>query len=202
MSPPVAWIGACLAGFISGSIPVGLWWGRLWKGIDVRQHGSRNLGATNVFRTLGPAHGAAVLVLDILKGSLPTFLGRLWTGDDLGGLVAGLCAVVGHIWTPWASFRGGKGVATGLGIWLVLAPVGSLIALAVWGATLGLSRRVSAGSLLATAVLPVAVVLTGPDSGRGLRGIVAGLTALLVWLRHAGNIRRLARGTEPPLWGR
>lgn len=202
MTAAAAWIGSCLVGFAVGSVPVGLWWGRLWKGIDVREHGSRNLGATNVYRTLGAGHGLTVLVLDILKGSLPTTLGRAWTGDDLGAVAAGLCAVAGHIWTPWAAFRGGKGVATGLGIWLVLSPVGSLAALVVWGAVLGITRRVSAGSLAASAALPVAVFLTGPDAGRTVRASAAAVMAILIWLRHLGNIRRLCRGTEPPLWGK
>ncbi len=201
MTSALAWIAACLAGFAVGSIPVGLWWGKLWKGIDVREHGSRNLGATNVFRTFGPAHGIAVLLLDVAKGVLAVSLGRAWAGGDIGGLVAGLSAVVGHAWTPWARFRGGKGVATGLGIWLALATAASGIALACFVATLAITRRVSAGSLLAAAALPAAVALTGPAHERSARIAAAILTALLVWVRHGANIRRLIAGTEPPLWG-
>lgn len=202
MTPAGLW-GVCIAaGFLSGSLPFGLWWGRLLRGVDVRQHGSRNLGATNVFRVLGPAHGVAVLLLDVAKGAAPVLLAHRLAGDSPLALIAGLCAVLGHVFSPWVRFRGGKGVATGLGVWLVVAPAATALALGVWGATLGFTRRVSPASLLASLVLPPAVWWIGPPEGRWLRTAVAGSIALLLWVRHRSNVRRLLRGEEPPLWGK
>jgi len=195
------WAAACAVSFVLGSLPIGLWWGRLWRGIDVREHGSRNLGATNVFRLLGPAHGVAVLLLDAAKGALAVLLTRRLVGSETAALLAGMVTVLGHVFSPWVRFRGGKGVATGLGVWLLLAPLATGIALAVWGAAVGISRRVSVGSLLASAVLFPAVCLTASPDGRVARVIAAGVTAALVWVRHRGNIVRLGRGEEPPLWG-
>lgn len=201
MSPPLAWVLSALIAFTLGSLPFGLWWGRIARGIDIRKHGSRNLGATNVYRVLGPVHGVAVLLLDALKGSLAVLVSHWLTGSDLCALGGGLVAVLGHAFSPWVGFRGGKGVATGLGVWLVLAPAATLIALLVWGAGLALTRRVSVASLLAATVLPIAVAAIGGGSARLPRVFLAILLALLVWVRHRGNLARLSRGEEPPLWG-
>lgn len=195
-------VASCAAGFLLGSIPFGLLWGRLFRGVDVRKHGSGNLGATNVYRVLGPAHGIAVLLLDILKGGGAVLLARRLTGLETAAVASGLFAVLGHMFSPWVRFHGGKGVATGLGIWLFLAPAASGLALAVWGLVLALTRRVSAASLGASAAL-VPIVLLGPGGGAGpVLALLSIVTAALVWIRHRGNISRLVRGEEPPLWGR
>jgi glycerol-3-phosphate acyltransferase PlsY len=202
MTSPLVWAG-CLAGaFFLGSLPFGLWWGKLARGIDVREHGSRNLGATNVFRVLGPLHGAAVLALDVGKGTAAVLLAQRLSSSIMLALAAGLCAILGHILSPWVRFRGGKGVATGLGVCLVIAPPATALALGVWGVTLALVRRVSAASLVAALALPIAGWCTGPSAGRWPRTVVAASIALLVWVRHRSNIRRLLNGEEPPLWGK
>ncbi len=202
MPAPLVWAASLAAGFLLGSIPFGLLWGRLARGIDVRRHGSGNLGATNVYRVLGPVHGVAVLLLDVMKGGAAVLLAQWLTGIEEAAVASGLLAVLGHMFSPWVRFRGGKGVATGLGIWLFLAPAASLLALMVWGLLLALTRRVSAASLAASAALAPIVMLA---PGRGARSLLAALsiaTAALVWIRHRGNIARLIRGEEPALWGK
>ncbi len=201
MTPASLWASCLAVGFLLGSLPFGLWWGKLFRGIDVREHGSRNLGATNVLRVLGPIHGVAVLLLDAGKGAAAVLLALRAAPDTALPLVAGLCAILGHLFSPWVRFRGGKGVATGLGVWVVIAPPATALALGVWGVTLALVRRVSAASLLAALSLPIAVSLLGPETGRWLRTVFAAAVCLLVWIRHRGNIRRLLRREEPPLWG-
>ncbi len=148
VSPAVARMGEspALPASFWGPFPSGLLWGRALRGIDVREHGSGNLGATNVYRVLGPFHGVAVLVLDVIKGGAAVLLARRLAGTESAAVAAGLSAVLGHMFSPWVRFRGGKGVATGLGIWLFLAPAASLAALAVWGVLLAVTRRVSAAS--------------------------------------------------------
>ncbi len=201
MNHPLIWVGCLAAGFFLGSLPFGLWWGKILGGIDVREHGSRNLGATNVFRVLGPIHGVGVLLLDAGKGACSVLLADRFAPNAALPLVTGLCAILGHLFSPWVRFRGGKGVATGLGVWLVIAPPATALALAIWGATLAIARRVSAASLVAALALPIAVCWTGPARGRWLRTALAAGICLLVWIRHRGNLRRLLRGEEPPLWG-
>jgi glycerol-3-phosphate acyltransferase PlsY len=188
--------------FLLGSFPFGLWWGRLFGGIDIREHGSKNLGAANVFRTLGPRHGIAVLLLDAAKGAAAVFAARASSGSEVVAIFAMLFAILGHILSPWAAFRGGKGVAAGLGSWLVLAPAATGLALAVFAVVLALSRRVSVGSLLAALALIPLVYFLSDQEALHLRSGLAILTAGLVWLRHRGNLVRLAHGMEPPLWGR
>jgi glycerol-3-phosphate acyltransferase PlsY len=202
VNAPLAVIIAGVLGFSLGSLPFGLWWGRLFRRIDIREHGSKNLGATNVFRVLGPVHGIVVLILDIGKGALAVLLGRILAGTEAIAIVAGMLAVLGHMFSPFAGFRGGKGVATGLGVWLVLVPAATGVALLLFGLTLLVTRRVSAGSLIASLVLVPAVYFLAPAGARGIETAIAGITALFVWLRHRGNLVRLARGEEPALWGR
>jgi len=194
-------ITACLIGFLFGSLPFGLWWGRLFGGIDVREHGSRNLGATNVFRLLGPSHGIAVLLLDILKGAAAVLVARRLGGTEVVSILGGLFAVLGHLFSPWVAFRGGKGVATGLGAWLMIAPAPTGLALLAFAGTVASTRRVSVGSLAASLVLVAAVYFLTAGESLTVRTAAALATAGLVWIRHRGNLVRLARGGEPPLWG-
>jgi acyl phosphate:glycerol-3-phosphate acyltransferase len=192
---------AIVFAFICGSVPMGLCWGKLARGIDVRTLGSRNFGATNVYRVIGPIHGLAVLVLDVGKGAGPVLLARSMTGSEISALLAGLAAILGHIFSPWVGFRGGKGVATGLGVWLSLSPLATLATLGTWGAALALTRRVSIASLVAAVVLPFAVYAVGPAPGRRYRVAFAVVVSIMVWIRHRGNITRIRAGEEPPLWG-
>lgn len=187
--------------FLLGSFPFGLWWGRLFGGVDVREHGSRNLGAANVFRLLGAKHGISVLVLDAAKGAAAVFAARILCGSEAIAIFAGLFAVLGHVFSPWVSFRGGKGVAAGLGVWLLLAPLSTGAALAAFALTLALSRRVSVGSMIASVALVPLVYFLSAGEALMLRSLFALVTALLVWVRHRSNLGRLFRGEEPPMWG-
>jgi glycerol-3-phosphate acyltransferase PlsY len=189
-----------------GSLPFGYWAGRM-KGIDIRQHGSRNIGATNVIRVLGKGVGIPVFILDALKGFVPTFLGEWWMTHQVGApagtatLVAAGCAaaaVVGHMFTFWLGFKGGKGVATSAGGLLGLAPLSLLVAFIVWLVVFYSTRYVALASVAASISLPVAMfaVMTVQGTWNYVLlgfGIVMGV---LVIVRHRANIVRLLAGTE------
>lgn len=205
MSPPIA-IALCpLAGFVLGSIPFGYWAGRL-KGIDIRQHGSGNIGATNVIRVLGKAIGIPVFILDILKGLLPTLLPR-WLVDQAEPgfgwvsattVAAGLAAVLGHMFTPWLRFKGGKGVATAAGVLAGIAPLAMLAGLVAWLALFFTTRFVSLASMVAAVTVPVAmsVLMARQHRWDPVLLVFGILVAVLVIVRHRSNIRRLLAGTE------
>jgi glycerol-3-phosphate acyltransferase PlsY len=177
---------------VCGAVPVGLVLGVIAADVDIRKAGSGNIGATNAWRLLGWRVGLPTLVLDILKGVLPVVLARLALGDVPALGAVGLAAVVGHCWTPALRFRGGKGVATSAGVLLALAPLPTLLLVALWtGTVLGL-RRSSLGALVAVAGAPLVFWWLAP----GRLWVVAGI-AVIVVLRHVPNIRRLVRGTEP-----
>lgn len=198
-----------------GSFPTGYLVGRL-RGVDLRQHGSRNIGATNAFRVLGARWGALVFLIDMLKGwyafIFPSAAGGmtevlLWTRLDGHlsnllsvrlGLIAGVAAILGHMYTPWLRFRGGRGVATSLGVFLAVVPWPTLLAFLLWGLLLVVSKRVSVGSIVAAFVFPFLVYFLGPLQERALLTTVAGFVAALVILRHIPNIKRILSGTEPP----
>ncbi|MBL8023047.1 MAG: glycerol-3-phosphate 1-O-acyltransferase PlsY [Elusimicrobia bacterium] len=180
-----------------GSIPTGYLMGRGLKGIDIRTVGSGNVGATNVFRSVGKMAGVATLLVDIAKGFLAVELALIFLGGNLWPLFAGVAVVGGHSWSFWVHFRGGKGVATSAGVFLALLPVPMGIALLVFALLFGLSRRVSVGSIGAAMVLPVAAQgLESPAS----RVLLALILSGVVIFRHIPNIRRLLRGEEPPLF--
>ena len=187
-----------LAAYVLGSIPAAYVAGRLTKGIDLRQHGSGNLGATNVYRVLGPKVAAAVLLFDAAKGALPVvMLPRLLPSDrPLAWAIAyGVAAIAGHVRPVFLLWKGGgKGVATAAGVFAALVPVPALIATVLWAVVLWASGYVSLASLGAAAVLPVAVaVLTGPASPLFLVSLLVG--AFVFWT-HRANIGRLRRGEE------
>jgi glycerol-3-phosphate acyltransferase PlsY len=186
---------AAVASYLLGSIPTSLWVVRAVKGIDLRTVGSGNLGATNLYRILGFRFAVPVGIIDALKGAIPvTFFGP-WAGLGLtGSMLLGVVAVFGHAFSIFASFKGGKGVATGSGIVLGLAPWAFLVTLVVWAVTVKLSGYVSLGSVLAAAALPPAVWFLHPDS-RELVLWFAALSAAIIWF-HRANIRRLMQGTE------
>lgn len=179
-------------GYILGSIPFGLLLTKAAGLGDIRAVGSGNIGATNVLRTGKRGLAAATLLLDAAKGAVAVLIAAA-LGGPVAGLWAGLGAVLGHLFPVWLGFRGGKGVATALGVLLAAAwPVG-LIACAAWLAVAAALRISSAASLIALAVaVPVAWALAGPAMA-----MLALAIALLVFVRHAANIRRLLDGTEP-----
>ncbi len=182
--------------YLSGSVPFGLLVARA-RGVDVRQVGSGNIGATNVTRALGKRTGALVLFLDALKGFLPVLgAGLLWPERPELAAGTGLAAILGHVFPIWLKLRGGKGVATGLGVFLALAPIATAVAALIFGAVYGLKRIVSVGSLAAATGLPIAMaVLHAPPSHVALAVAVWAL----VMFRHRGNIRRLRHREERKL---
>jgi glycerol-3-phosphate acyltransferase PlsY len=190
-------------GYLSGSLPWGLWLGRWLRGVDVRTMGSRNLGATNVYRSLGPALGIPTLVLDIAKGALPVALvPRLALTEAFPGgrewcmMAVAVAAVAGHVWTCFAGFRGGKGVATTVGVLLALAPIAFAVFVAVFVLTVALTRYISLGSVLGSVAFAIALGLVARGGVRSPSFALGALLALLVIVRHRENLARLARGTE------
>ena len=194
MSGPLA---AALA-YLVGSVPFGWLAYRLRRRGDIRRHGSGNIGAANVGRLLGARLGLLVLGLDAAKGALGVQLGRLGGDGSAWPAACGLAALVGHVFPVSLGFRGGKGVATGLGAFACLAPLAAGVAVLVFLAVLAVSRIVSLGSLSATLGLVAAVLA---ERGLGPEAVAAVAGTVLIWLRHAGNLARLARGAEPRLGG-
>jgi glycerol-3-phosphate acyltransferase PlsY len=188
----------CLGAFLCGSVPFGLLLVKLAGKGDVRAHGSGNIGATNVSRVGGKGLGILTLLLDIAKGFLPVFLAKRLGFDDPALSLLALAAVLGHMFTPWLKFRGGKGVATALGVALAFRAAMVLPALGVFIVLLLVFRYVSLGSVLAAVALPLILVWRGATPTVLL---LWGGLALLVILKHHENLRRLLQGTESPLWG-
>ena len=191
-----------LAGYLLGAVPFGLLVARL-KGIDIRQHGSGNIGATNVWRVCGWRYGLPVFVLDVLKGVVPVILAR-WIAGRLAGdpawaaVGAAVACVIGHSFPIWLGFKGGKGVATSLGVLAGLMPMVSLEVLFLWLVVVKVSGYVSLASIVAAVALPLLAVeaqFAGWGYGWPCVGFSA-FAAVLVVVRHRGNIQRLRAGTE------
>jgi len=169
---------------------------RLIRGIDLREHGSRNLGATNLYRVLGWRFAIPVGLLDAAKGLIPVLVFAPRVSDsEVFALVCGLTAVVGHVFSVFVGFKGGKGVATAAGVMLGLTPVALGVAAAVWAALVFLTGYVSVGSIAAAAVFPVAVWLLEPPTRPAILWLDIAVAAAIIWL-HRGNIQRLLNGTE------
>ena len=183
-------------GYLLGSIPSGWLAGRWLKGIDLRELGSGSTGATNVLRQVGKGPALVVFLIDVGKGAAAVLIARALGLGDWIQVLAGLTALAGHIWPVWLGFKGGKAVATGLGLFLGLAwPVG-LASFGVFLAVFSLSRYVSLASVLAAISLPL-LMAAGTSSNANL--VVALVAMLLVLWRHRSNIKRLINGTEPKL---
>ena len=197
--------------FAIGSIPFSFIIAKVVKGVDLREHGSGNLGATNVFRTLGAGWGGLCLFLDMAKGAAAVFLMTMlvnsWPADmatpfhitpDLFRIFAGFLASVGHTFSPFVGFHGGKGVATTAGAFAVLAPLPVLTALVAFGATAYTTRLVSAGSVTAATVLPVSVLFFELKSEHVSSTIIVFVSLACGWViyKHRGNIARLREGSE------
>lgn len=208
MTPVLSYALSALISYLAGSVPCSLLLARFAKGIDLRQHGSKNVGATNVARTLGWGWGSLALLLDALKGLLPTLLvPQLIVMSPEAAphqtVLCGLAAVIGHTCPIWLKFKGGKGVATGLGVAAVLAWQATLIAFVVFAIVFAIRRIVSLASILAALAFAIAVlVLSWPEPfASGAWSVTAFAIAVpsLIVLRHASNIGRLWRGEEQPL---
>jgi len=195
--------GIAISAYLLGSIPMGYLLYRIFRRKDIRSFGSGNIGATNVLRAGGKGLGLATFVLDVLKGCAAVWLGgylaSLWMPSvplRTAEAFAALCAVLGHMFPIWLKFRGGKGVATGFGVFLVVSPIAALAAIGVFAVVLALSRYVSISSIVAAFSFPVFawLLVTGP---RPPFFFVAGaLVSLLIIVKHHQNIRRLIAGTE------
>ena len=188
----VAFVGS----YFLGSIPFGYLVGKV-KGYDLREKGSGNIGATNVFRVVGKKEGIFVFVLDFLKGFLPV----IYFSDVSvpGGILALLGAIIGHMTTPFLNFKGGKGVAAGFGGIVALMPIPALSAFGVWILLVGITRRVSVGSLAAALSLPILYFYLSRPMIKSIL-FISILLAILVIITHRKNIRKLIRREEKPIF--
>jgi glycerol-3-phosphate acyltransferase PlsY len=185
-----------LASYLLGAIPTSYLAGRLFGGIDLREHGSRNLGATNLYRVLGWRFAIPVGLFDAAKGLVPVLVfAPQVSASELFALICGLTAVVGHAFSVFVGFKGGKGVATAAGVMLGLTPVALGVAAVVWVVLVYLTGYVSVGSIAAAAVFPLAVYLLDPPAHPAMLWLDVAVAAAIVWF-HRGNIRRLLNGTE------
>jgi len=189
----MATAGAVLLSYLLGSIPTGLWLGLWLRKTDIREHGSRNIGATNTLRVLGKTLGAFALVGDMAKGVIAVLLIARISDWPYAPIACGLAAICGHTFSVFLRFRGGKGVATSAGVFFGLAPVPSAIALAVFVAVFAVTRMVSAGSILGAVAMSIAVFVFPLDS---IVRALAVAVALLIIVRHRDNIRRILQGKE------
>jgi len=191
--------------YLLGSIPFGIIITRLWKGIDIREHGSKNPGATNVYRVLGPVPALIVLILDIGKGLVATlWLSRISIGQPILNpvslmILAGIAVILGHTFPIFAGFKGGKGVATGLGVLISLAPFETVLALLLFLIIVGITRYVSLGSLSSASFILLALAfekyyLHKPISLELL--ITVMVLTFFIFYTHRSNIKRLLNGTE------
>ncbi|MEM9717550.1 MAG: glycerol-3-phosphate 1-O-acyltransferase PlsY [Pseudomonadota bacterium] len=186
-------ITAAFVGYLSGSIPFGLLLSKLMGLGDLRSIGSGNIGATNVLRTGNKVAAFLTLVLDALKGAAPLLLFRHYFGEDAGQL-AGLAAFIGHLYPVWLQFKGGKGVATFLGVLLALSfPVGAMACL-IWLIGAAITRMSSVGSLSAATLSPMVAFFLFP-----VGALCCVAMGILVWVRHEENIRRVMNGSEPKI---
>ena len=189
-----------LPAYILGSIPFGLILAKLFGGTDVRKGGSGNIGATNVARVIGPVAGILTLILDVAKGSAAVLLAaRLSQDSATWMMIAALAALVGHCFPVWLKFKGGKGVATAAGMFLVLCPLAFLGSVILFVLVVTFWRYVSLGSISAAAAMPLLMYfLWAPRHAPPLVITFGSLAAaVLIVCKHAGNIRRLAQGVEP-----
>jgi len=189
---------AGLASYLLGGVPTSFLAAKYLAGVDLRQHGSGNLGATNLYRVLGGKYAYPVALLDVLKGLVPAVFFARWVGGPIWvPLTLGACAVVGHVFPIYMGFKGGKGVATAGGVVLGIAPLPAIVSVAIWAAVLVTTRIMSLASMVGAVAFPVAVAVLAP--GKVPLLLVGSVLAAFIVFTHRSNIRRLLQGTEPRL---
>lgn len=183
--------------YLAGATPTSHWIGKGWYGVDLREAGSGNLGATNTFRVLGWRAAVPVMIVDVAKGFVPAYWFHRIDGAELSSwaLAYGAAAVFGHVFSLWVGFRGGKGVATSTGVLIAVAPGPVLAAFIVWLVVLLSTRIVSAGSVVAALTVPIVAHVRGEQDPLVI-GFLWALAIFVVWA-HRSNLSRLARGVEP-----
>jgi glycerol-3-phosphate acyltransferase PlsY len=183
-----------LFGYLLGSIPTGLILAKLFSKVDPRKIGSKNIGATNIFRTAGKSLGILTLIGDLLKGAIPVVIAIQWGESDLWIALSGLTPFLGHIFPIFLGFRGGKGVATALGVYLIMSPISVLIEFIIFAAIIWKWRYISLGSIVCATTIPILLAFFRSDSQTYF--IVSVIMAALILYRHQSNISRLLQGTE------
>lgn len=182
-----------IVAYILGSIPNALWIGKVFKGIDVREHGSKNTGSTNAARVLGAKLGILTLILDISKGAIPTLIASMLLDSSISVILVGICAILGHSFSIFMKFKGGKAVATTVGVFIVLVPGAILLAAIVFFLVFGITRYVSLSSMIGAISLPIWIIIFYKNIPLTIFGIII---AILIIVRHKSNIQRLLDGTE------
>lgn len=184
---------ALLGGYVLGSLPTGLIVVRLVAGTDIRKAGSGNIGTVNVYRVAGLGPSILVLAVDVLKGAVPVLLARAWGYAEAVQVAAGLATIIGHNWSLFLRFGGGKGIATSFGALLAISPAAGIVGAIVWGAVVGITRYASLGSVLAIATVPLTMGWRREATPHLVFGVVILIFAVY---RHRANIARLFAGTE------
>ncbi|NWF92049.1 MAG: glycerol-3-phosphate 1-O-acyltransferase PlsY [Syntrophaceae bacterium] len=183
-----------LFGYLLGSVPFGLILAKLFSSVDPRREGSRNIGATNIFRTAGKTLGILTLVADALKGAIPIWIATQWNLAPHWIALAGLGPCLGHVFPIFLGFKGGKGVATALGVYLVISPVAVLIEFFLFSALVWKWRFISVGSMVSAMTMPILIAFFRSDSLAYI--VLSLLIAALILYRHQSNLSRLLEGTE------
>ncbi len=200
MNPSILISISIISAYLLGSIPTSYIFGKLVKGIDIRQHGSGNVGASNALRILGLKYGIAVLIFDIGKGIAAVLIAQtiLGIGSDLFLVIVGLAAILGHVFTIFLGFKGGKGVATSAGVFICLTPIPVVITLVVFIIVVWISKYISLGSMLAALTLFLCeLIINIRTSFSELEKLVfIAVVSLFIFIKHIPNIRRLIKGNE------
>jgi len=183
-----------LFGYLLGSVPTGLILAKLFSKVDPRKLGSKNIGATNIFRTAGKALGIFTLIGDLLKGAIPVWIAIHWGESDLWIAASGLTPFLGHVFPIFLGFKGGKGVATALGAYLVISPIAVLIEFIIFAGIIWKWRFISLGSITCATTIPILIAFFRSDSQ--FYFVLSVIIAALVLYRHQSNISRLLQGTE------
>jgi glycerol-3-phosphate acyltransferase PlsY len=183
-----------LFGYLLGSVPTGLILAKLFSKMDPRKIGSKNIGATNIFRTAGKSLGILTLIGDLLKGAIPVVIAIQWGESDLWIALSGLTPFLGHIFPIFLGFRGGKGVATALGVYLMISPISVLIEFLIFAGIVWKWRYISLGSITCGTTIPILIAFFRSDSQAYF--MVSVIMAALILYRHQSNISRLLQGTE------